>query len=194
MAGRLAGRVFFYLPTFCVAEVFNIFAKYHYRKQLLSPELYQETCDKFSEHIHDRHTFYCYDLNRYHNLNLSRRRVYRTEHETLTEYEAVGANPRTTSEDKVREMYRAKFPKRSIGSHYLSGADLLVIAMNLELIRIVGERVYLVTKDRRMVEIARGITAEEAGTGRACPLKIIDLNDVQKSLGQARAICGVRER
>lgn len=177
-AKRAEGRAFFFLPTFCVAEVFNFFAKHAYRKHIIHEALYNEICTRFREHIHNRQVFYCYDLNRYHNLNLEWEHVYRTEHETDTEYQKLEINPATTNDEDVRRLYMEHF-RASPSSHYLSGFDLLILGMAIELTRNFGERVYIVTRDNRLAQVAQRVLIKQIGSTDARPLKVVNLNERQ---------------
>ncbi len=189
-AKRAEGKAFFYLPTFCVAETFNIFAKYHYRRMTIDGDTYRKAFDTFAEHIHDRKVFYCYDLNRYHNLNLNWRKVYEIEHKTDTEYERLGINPKTTSDREAKRLYHQRFPDSSLGRHYLSGFDLLILGMAIELMRNLGEKVYLVTRDERLVKIAQLVEVAEPGTEKPHKLKVINLGNTG-CLNQVKSIFGL---
>ncbi|MDR0800637.1 MAG: hypothetical protein LBN01_03805 [Endomicrobium sp.] len=71
---------FYYIPQFCIAEVFNTFAKWYYSEDKISPEKYEELCKIFKKLIRNRFVFYPYDLHRYHNLNCDK--IYEVEHKT----------------------------------------------------------------------------------------------------------------
>lgn len=173
---RTSGRAFLYLPSFCVAEVFNTFAKEHYRYQTIEQKAYEDMVKAFSDHIRDRAFFCSYDLNRYHNLNLGWRSIYKLEHQTDTEYERLGVDPKQVSRDDVEQKYREQFggsPRR----HYLSSLDLLILGMSIELIRNIGPAIYLVTKDRRLAKIAQKIEIKELGTETPQRLNVIDFTN-----------------
>ncbi|MBU1998020.1 MAG: hypothetical protein V1490_02930 [Candidatus Omnitrophota bacterium] len=67
---------FFYIPNFCIAEVFGVFAKYcfgdwnpHVRsKGAIDPRLYVKLIKQFEKDIHNGKFLYHYELSRYHIL------------------------------------------------------------------------------------------------------------------------------
>jgi len=44
---RFKDKAFIYMPNFCIAEVFNTFAKLKYRKEKISDEVYKTLKDEF---------------------------------------------------------------------------------------------------------------------------------------------------
>jgi hypothetical protein len=135
------GRAFLFVPNFCVAETFNTFAKYYYRRKSLSPEQYARCQEAFKHDIHNGHLLYHYELNRYHVLNVDH--IIPFEH--------------------LFEPKRPKGTKK--GEEWaLSTFDILIIALGMELARITGGRTYVVTCDRRLhkiSEVLRGLSAEQ---------------------------------
>lgn len=143
-------RAFLFIPQFCVTEVFNTFAKLHYRKKKDYPEKYQEThlkgnfksltteeydtvCKNFKKDIKFGHLFYNYELSRYHTFNADY--ILPFEHRE----ELIRINNRTKEE----------LP------WFLSSFDILIIAMGIEVARINGEgRTIILTCDKRMKVIA----------------------------------------
>ena len=160
----------FFLPVFCVAEVLNTFAKYRYRYNLIEPDLYKEIRSSFIEDVHNRKIFYCYYLNRYHNLNAEE--VFETEHTTKTEFHSVNRFPTgATVEEKQRSidsiLEELRVRGSNLGKFYLSSYDILIVGMGMELMRFFGEkRLFIVTKDKRMKEIC------EAGRSKGLPKSI----------------------
>ena len=66
---------FFYLPNFCVAEVFSVFMKYsfgHWNRQVrgntIDTRYYRRIVDQFQADIHNGQFIYHYELSRYHVL------------------------------------------------------------------------------------------------------------------------------
>jgi len=144
------GQSFFYLPSFCVAEVLNSFAKYRFRFKTLTAEKYKEVRDNFLDHVRYRKLFYCYDLHRYHNLNSDD--VFEIEHSYDTEYTAT----ETTFGDDLEtigKMLKEKDKNDSISKHYLSTYDILLISMGMELRRILKKNIYMLTKDKRLYNV-----------------------------------------
>jgi predicted nucleic acid-binding protein len=127
---NIAKGYFYYIPQFCIAEIFNIFAKWRYRKEqgktFINEKKYKSLRETFKTLIHDRASIYSYDLHRYHNLNCDK--IYEIEHTT---------------------------PKSS-KKPYLSTFDILIIAMAIELQRIHGkDNITILTCDNRLIEIAK---------------------------------------
>jgi len=117
------GRAVLFIPNFCIAEVFNTFAKLHYREKSLAEEGYQQCCEQFRHDIHNAKLFYHYELQRYHILNVDY--IVPFEHQLLTE-----------------------------DDDYLSTFDIVILAMGIELVRIVGEKhFFIVTCDERIHSI-----------------------------------------
>jgi len=114
-----------FIPSFCIAEVFNTFARMHFGpredERPLSEEEYKSCLKDFREDIHWEKTFYSYDLTRNHILAVDE--IIPVEHKLAASNEAA----------------------------HLSTLDILVIAMACELAYVADpEKVYLVTCDRRM--------------------------------------------
>jgi hypothetical protein len=126
---------FYYIPQFCIAEVFNTFAKWRYctsesdksdkRNTTLTPDQYKQVNESFKILIRDRLVLYAYDLHRYHNLNCDK--IFETEH-TI---------------------------QREKNKGWLSTYDILIIAMAMELQRIHGKNnIKILSCDERLVKIA----------------------------------------
>lgn len=75
---NIADGSFYYIPQFCVAEIFNMFAKWHYAEKRIDSKKYDQLCDMFKLMIRNRALLYPYDLHRYHNINCDK--IYKTEH------------------------------------------------------------------------------------------------------------------
>ncbi|OIO00343.1 hypothetical protein COY52_03225 [Candidatus Desantisbacteria bacterium CG_4_10_14_0_8_um_filter_48_22] len=150
------GKAILFIPSFCIAEVRNIFGKWYLRHKNIfnskNPKAHYETCfNKFIAHVHDRKFFYSYDLNRYHNLNTTE--VIEVEHTTDTEFDASGLTPGTNN-TIIEAEFKKKDSHDSISKHHLTSFDILIIAMGMELKRMKGEEIYLVTNDKRMALIS----------------------------------------
>jgi predicted nucleic acid-binding protein len=114
-----------YIPSFCIAEVFNVLARRHFRPEKtdlsLSEDEYRDCLLRFRDDVHWGKIFYPYDLHRYHIVAADR--IIPIEH---------------------------YFAKQDDKSH-LSTYDILVIAMACELAYTgIREETYLVTCDKRM--------------------------------------------
>jgi len=113
------------IPSFCIAEVFNTFARLCLSPRSddrpLTEEEYKSCLDHFRDDIHWEKTFYSYDLTRNHILAV----------------------------DEITPVEHRLAPKQE--SAHLSTLDILVIAMACELAYVGDpEKLYLVTCDRRM--------------------------------------------
>ncbi|MDE2028092.1 MAG: hypothetical protein KGJ11_06095 [Candidatus Omnitrophica bacterium] len=152
----------FFIPSFCVAETLNTFAKHHYRWNLLDADLYKKIREDFVDSVHNRKLFYSYDLNRYHNLNAEE--IFPLEHTINTEFVFVdGEKPSgKTMADREKDLDRLQQKLKDqgvdFGKHYLSTFDVLLIAMAKELRRFFGEsNTFIVTKDQRLSKICEEI-------------------------------------
>jgi len=73
-----ASEFFFYLPNFCIAEVFSVFMKYsfgawnsHVRSKPLDTRVYKSLVKQFEDDIHNGKFIYHYELSRYHVLAIN---------------------------------------------------------------------------------------------------------------------------
>lgn len=124
IAQKLQGKATLFLPSCCIAEVKNALARLYREGTFPKKASYDGALSRFVDHIHDRKLFYCYDLNRYHNLNAD-------------------------------EVVKCDGKLPSGGKNRLSGFDVVVVSMGMELRRILGQQVHLLTGDKRMVEVCR---------------------------------------
>ena len=117
-----------FIPNFCIAEVFNSFARMHFSRdgqnQALTPEEYKKCLQTFRSHIHWGRVLYSYDLNRYHIIASDT--IFPAEH---------------------------RLPRRYEHDH-LSTFDILIIAMACEL-AYTGDPdgTFLVTCDSRLKQV-----------------------------------------
>lgn len=150
---KVTGKAIIFIPSFCIAEVRNILDKWFLRCKGIfhSQQHYETAFENFISHVHDRKFFYSYDLNRYHNLNVNE--VTFVEHTTETEFDATGL-PIGTYDDTINDELRKRNPRDHVSKYYLSTFDILIIAMGIELKRIHGEEVHLLTADKRLFSIS----------------------------------------
>jgi hypothetical protein len=74
-----ATKHFFYLPNFCVAEVFSVFIKHAFgtwnthvkTAGSIDKRVYQSLCTQYQEDIHNGKFIYHYELSRYHVLGVN---------------------------------------------------------------------------------------------------------------------------
>lgn len=70
-------KIFFYLPNFCVAEVFSVFMKHSFSswnrhvKKTIDTRIYNSLVNQFQEDIHNANLIYHYELSRYHILGVN---------------------------------------------------------------------------------------------------------------------------
>jgi hypothetical protein len=89
---------FFYLPNFCVAEVFSVFMKHAFgswnrhvsSKGTIDKRVYESLCNQFEIDIHNARFIYHYELSRYHVLGINLVapvdhyfRIFRGKHQTV---------------------------------------------------------------------------------------------------------------
>ncbi len=122
---RALNQAFLYIPQFCIPEVLNTLARCFYEDKRYGKEKYEEYKESFLGAVRSGRIFYPYELHRYHNINADK--IYETEH--------------TTPLDKTE--------------HHLSTFDILIIAMGIELSKIHGKNVFIVTRDRRLFNIGK---------------------------------------
>ncbi len=113
------------IPDFCIAEVFNVFARRHFQPTAsdlpLTHNEYEECLTKFRSDVRWGNTLYPYELTRYHIL----------------------------AADEIILVEHKLAPREE--KRHLSTLDILVIAMACELAYVGDpEKVFLVTWDRRM--------------------------------------------
>ncbi len=126
---------FFYLPNFCIAEVFSVFAKYtygywnqHVKKGTLDTRVYDSLVRQFQDDIHNGKFINQYELSRYHILNIN--------------YVAPVNSYYKISRGKKKNI-------RPMGT-----LDCLIVAMGIQLVRIHGEeKVVLLSADDRLIDV-----------------------------------------
>ena len=153
MARKANNEAFFYIPSFCIAEVHNTLAKNHYRLGLSSKPEFADQKTKFVDHIKNGKLFYCYYMNRYHNIISEE--IASVEHQNHTEYLLTGIkpNPNLQISDIEAALGKAGYDSK-IGKYYLSGLDILIIAMAMELKKLHGKhKVAIVSRDHRLIRI-----------------------------------------
>jgi len=112
------------IPNFCVAEVFNTFARKHFKDRRLDREKYADCVRQFGQDIHWGKTLYVYDLSRYHIVGVDE--IIPIEHRVASETER----------------------------DHLSTFDILLIAMACELAYAGRpEETFLVTCDKRIKKV-----------------------------------------
>jgi hypothetical protein len=132
-----SGKVsmFFYLPNFCVAEVFSVFMKHSFgkwnshvkKKGTLDKRVYRRLVQQFQNDIHNGHFIYHYELSRYHVLAMNL--VAPVDH-----------------------YYKFKRGKKNVTP--MGTFDHLIVAMGIHLVHIHGrDNVILLTADDRISAI-----------------------------------------
>lgn len=119
-------KAFLYVPNFCVAETFNTIARKHFREGVLDSEAYRMCKEAFAHDIHNGQLLYHHELNRYHILNV----------DYILPFEHLFPSERADGTERR-----------------LSTFDVLIIAMGMELARITGGAIHIVTCDKRIAEV-----------------------------------------
>ncbi len=127
------GKAFLFMTNFCIAEVFNTFAKYHFRYKdyrNITQEDYEKCREDFKDAIHNAKLIYHYELNRYHILDVDY--IVPFEHQYY---------PIRKRQEKEKKWFLSTF-------------DILFISAGIELVRMLGfENVYLVADEVRIMKI-----------------------------------------
>ncbi len=141
-------RFFFYLPNFCVAEVFSVFMKHsfgswnrHIQNQgTIDTRHYSKLVKQFESDIHNGKFIYHYELARYHVLAINL--VAPIDH-----YFQVSRSKKKKNDPKGRRTAKPDVNPMSTFDH-------LIIAMGIHLARIHGpDRVSIVSADKRLIDI-----------------------------------------
>jgi len=157
-AQQASDQAILFVPSFCIAEVKNTFAKWHFRKKVFeSAQHYSDCLALFTKHVSNRHFFYSYDLNRYHNINCDM--ILPIEHTCQTEF-VVSGLPIGASQKQIKKKLMEKRIPYDHGRYYLSSFDILIISMGMELKRTMAKEVHLLTNDYRLHLIAEQDTAK----------------------------------
>ena len=140
---------FFYLPNFCVAEVFSVFMKYSFGrwnshvkdKGTIDTRYYNRIVRQFQHDIHNGLFIYHYELSRYHVLAINL--VAPVDH-----YFQISRARRS----KLKGKRTGKLRKPNVNP--AGTLDHLIVAMGLHLARIHGrENVAIVSSDNRLTQI-----------------------------------------
>ncbi len=127
-------RHFFYIPNFCIAEVFGVFMKHAYgrwnkhvkKKGTIDKRVYQSLVTQFQSDIHNGRFIYHYELSRYHVLAINL----------------------VAPVDHYFQISRGR-PAAPMGTF-----DHLIIAMGIHLVHIHGsDNVVIVSADDRLCAI-----------------------------------------
>lgn len=126
---------FFYIPNFCIAEVFSTFMKYaysdwnvHTRSGKMHQKIHRKLREQFQEDIHNAKLFYHYELSRYHIIAINL----------------------VAPVDHYYKMSRGT-GKTPAGTY-----DQLIIAMGIHLVKMHGAgNVLVLTTDERLAKIIR---------------------------------------
>lgn len=144
----IAKKSVVFIPSFCISEVKNTLAKWCYRYQEISLAQLKTGHGLFLDCVQDRKYFYSYDLNRYHNINSDI--IIPIEHTTNTEFQDSGL-PIDSLQVDIDKALKIIDPYDSIGKHYLSTFDILILSMGIELKNIHGTEINLLTCDKRLI-------------------------------------------
>lgn len=126
---------FFYIPNFCIAEVFSVMAKCALgRNKKLDARNYRSAKKDFRNDIHNSNLLYHYELSRYHVLAMDLIAP-------ISHYFKAARKPRKGKDKKLS----------AIGTF-----DQLILAMGLHLAKIHGsENVVVVSNDERLIRVLK---------------------------------------
>jgi hypothetical protein len=155
---------FFYLPNFCVAEVFSVFMKYtfgawnkHVRSAgTIDTRIYNSLVKQFESDIHNGKFIYHYELSRYHVLGINL--VAPVDH-----YFQISRKRLTKGRKKKKKKKKRIRPN----INPMGTFDHLIISMGVHLAHIHGrDNVLVVSADGRLTTILKkcndGLTAATA--------------------------------
>jgi rRNA-processing protein FCF1 len=132
-----ASNHFFYIPNFCIAEIFSVFMKYAYsgwnkqtKRGRIDGRVHKRLREQFEADIHNAKLFYHYELSRYHVLAINL----------------------VAPIDHHYKLYRRG--KTGGGQNPAGTFDQLIIAMAIHLVKIHGPgNVVVITSDDRLARI-----------------------------------------
>ena len=132
-------KFFFYLPNFCVAEVFSVFMKYsfgtwnaHVKGKSIDTRVYNSLVRQFQSDIHNGKFIYHYELNRYHVLGINL--VAPVDHHF-----------QITQKKKKQKQPRP-----------MSTFDHLILSMGIHLVHVHGrENVLILSADNRLTNVLK---------------------------------------
>lgn len=138
---------FLYIPNFCVAEVFSVFAKYSFGAwnrhvpSTIDTRVYKSLVEQFRADIHNGRFLYHYELARYHILGIDLVAPVDHYYRFSRSKKKGGASPVATRRKKG-------------GVAPMATLDHLIISMGIHLARIHGsDRVGILTADDRLTNI-----------------------------------------
>lgn len=118
-------RATLFIPNFCIAEIFNTFAKLRYRESQIDDTEYNKIKEIFRSHIRHATLFYEYPLHIYH--------IYNVDYISPFEHQWYIGEKR---------------------DWFLSAFDILIIGMGIELIKKYGDENFrIITCDERISKI-----------------------------------------
>lgn len=141
----------FYIPVFCIVELFNTYASYYHRLNTMNQITYDSIIAKIREHIRQQKLFQVYGITRYHNYNADS--IYPVEHTFETEYSLTGL-PASTPAKKISKKLIEIKRDPSLKRYHLSSFDILILSMGMELKKIYFEDTCILSHDQRLCKIA----------------------------------------
>jgi hypothetical protein len=153
---------FFYIPNFCIAEVFSTFAKHTYgawnrqvrQRGRIDRRVYQSLRGQFQKDIHNAALFYHYELSRYHVLAINL--VAPVDH-------------------------RFKLSRGTGNKPCPAGTfDQLIVAMGIHLAKIHGAgNVVIITADQRLSKLIQKCRSNISSSAR----RSMQLDEAEKLVG-----------
>jgi hypothetical protein len=132
-------ELFFYLPNFCVAEVFSVFMKHSFSswnrhvKSTIDTRIYKRLVDQFQSDIHNASLIYHYELSRYH---------------------VLGVNLVAPVDHYFQFSRQVNGKKKNLAP--MGTYDHMIISMGIQLTRIHGQgNVSIISGDDRLINILK---------------------------------------
>lgn len=152
---------FFYIPNFCIAEVFSTLAKHafgHWNRQVkhkpINSKVHNSLRKQFESDIHNATLFYHYELARYHILTINM----------------------VAPVDHYYKLGRGKKNRATPAGTF----DQLIVAMGIQLTKIHGaDNVVIITADRRLTKLINKCRSKISLTAR----KAMRLSEAEKFVG-----------
>lgn len=139
---------FFYIPNFCVAEVFSVFMKHCFGSwnthvgQTIDTRHYNRIVQQFQDDIHNGKFLYHYELSRYHILGIN-------HVAPIDNYFQIKRKRKSSSKKQSNRNKKVKPNVRPMGTF-----DHLIISMGVHLAHIHGNKnVAILSADERLTTI-----------------------------------------
>lgn len=165
---------FFYLPNFCVAEVFSVFMKHSFGswnkhvKKTIDTRNYNKIVKQFQSDIHNGSFIYHYELSRYHVLGIN----------LIAPIDHYYQLARARKSKSIKKGKNGKLVKPNVSP--MGTFDHLIISMGMHLAHIHGEdNVVVLSTDDRLTNVLAKCKSEIPKE----TIKKLKLNDAKAITG-----------